>query len=477
MPFDVPLQHLLDRSHLYESRQIRWERRPATPGAVAFVDELAAELEKAEGRPRGRSQADRVRLRGCLGAVLMDLLAVAEEATGRWLAVSMRQSDYAQRRYLPDFASFRLMTAVVAFMRAAGHLDIRAGSFRRYQGFGSEAGRGYRTRIRATERLLAMAASRGVSAADAALDAPVEVIRLKGFPKTHKGAKPLLAYEETAQTRAWRQALAGWQEVVDHHDVRLVEDVLPAAATPPSDDDDGAGELSDRRSAFLYRVFNEGRWDRGGRFYGGWWQGLRKADRANITIDGEVVVELDFKAMHARLAYHLLGLELPLGVDPYAVPRLPLGVTRDHVKRCFNQLIAVGPDTRVRQPPEVELPRKGLWPRVTSAVEQHHAAIAPAWFRQGRALDLQRIDSEIAERVLGYFTTVLQRPVLPVHDSFIVAASDEAKLGEIMMLAYRGVLNARIGREVWPVVDGWTSADVERRVRSALGIDATRTVL
>lgn len=476
MPFDVPAERIPDRSHLRDSRQIRWERRPATPLATAFVEELAGELERAEGRPRGRNKADRARLRACLGAVLMDLLVVAAEAPGRWLAVSMRQNDYAgaQRRFLPDHASFRLMTAVVAFLKTEGHLEVRAGSYKRYAGFGAGAGRGFRTRIRASERLLALAASRGVSAADAAIDPLVEVVRLKGLPSTPKGPKPLLAYEETAQTRSWRQALADWQAVASRHDIRVAGDAAPAALAGGSDEDDGAGELSDARAPFLYRVFNEGRWDRGGRFYGGWWQGLRKADRARITIDGEPVVELDFKAMHARLAYHLSGLELPLEVDPYAVPGLPAGVTRDHVKRCFNQLVAIGPDTLVRQPPEVDLPRKGLWPRVWRAVEHHHAAIAPAWFRQARALDLQRIDSEIAERVLGYFTTAMGRPILPVHDSFIVAAADEAKLGETMMLAYRGVLNARLGRAVWPVVDGWTSAELQTRVRSTLGVDTTR---
>lgn len=471
----VPAEPTADRSHLDNSRQIRWERRPATPAAQALVEELAAELEQAEARPRGRTGADRARLRVCLGAVLMDLLVAAEEAPGRWLAIPMGPTAYtgSNGRYLPDHASYRLVTAVVDFFREAGLVELRRGSYKRYPGFGPQAGQGFRTRVRPTGSLLARAAARGVSAADAALDPHVEVIRLKGLPETRNGPKPLLAYEDTTQTEAWRDNLAAWQEVVDRHDIRLDGDASPDPDRGRADEDDGCGEVADLRTAHLYRVFNEGRWDRGGRFYGGWWQALRKADRARITIDGEAVVELDFKAMHARMAYQLSGLDLPPEVDPYAVPGLPPGVTRDHVKRAFNQLIAVGPDQRIRQPDKVQLPRPGLWPKVLKAVATHHAAIARRWFRQARALDLQHLDSAVADSVMSYFSRAMQRPILPVHDSFIVAASDEAKLGETMMLAYRGVLNARLGREVWPVVDGWTEAGLEARIRSAVGADAT----
>lgn len=468
MPADASTETWPDREHLRNSRQIVWERFPATPAAVDAVGAFTVELEAEETRKRRRSGDARRRLQDCLGAVLMDLLLLDQEAPGRWLTIAGNQTAYAgaAERYLPNYVSYRNVRAVTRFLEAKNYVEVRPGSFRRF-GFTPTSGVGYRSRYRPTPLLRDRMARLGVTSADAGTRETTEVIRLKGPPETSRGAKPLIRYEDTADTVRWREAIRAWHVVARDHHI-----VLPRSR--PAHIEAGEGEAADGgiggdpHSIQLYRVFNDGRWDRGGRFYGGW-QNLPKAERAKITIDGEPVVELDFKAMHPRLAYHLSGLGLPSEVDPYAIPGLPPGVTRDHVKVAFNQLLASRPGGRIRRPDDATIPRNVPWPKVLKAVADHHAPIAGRWFRQARALDLQWVDSEVAERVLGYFTAAIRRPVLPVHDSFIVAASDEAKLGETMMLAYRGFLNVRLGREVWPVIDGWTSTRVRDEVTARVG--------
>lgn len=42
----------------------------------------------------------------------------------------------------------------------------------------------------------------------------------------------------------------------------------------------------DQKSKFVTRIFNKERWDKGGRFYGGWWQRCPKEYREMITLDG-----------------------------------------------------------------------------------------------------------------------------------------------------------------------------------------------
>jgi hypothetical protein len=50
-----------------------------------------------------------------------------------------------------------------------------------------------------------------------------------------------------------------------------------------------------------------------GRLYGAFWIGMKKAERANIRIEGEPVAYLDFSAMNVRLGYFLAGALPPSG--------------------------------------------------------------------------------------------------------------------------------------------------------------------
>ena len=55
---------------------------------------------------------------------------------------------------------------------------------------------------------------------------------------------------------------------------------------------------------FVIRVFNgglAGKWQRGGRFYRGWWQQIDKEDRCKIYINDKPTLEVDFKAFHPNL--------------------------------------------------------------------------------------------------------------------------------------------------------------------------------
>src|SRR5665213_2823864 len=53
----------------------------------------------------------------------------------------------------------------------------------------------------------------------------------------------------------------------------------------------------------LYRVFNNGSFKEGGRFYGGWWQGIPSRYRQYITIDGHTTWEYDYSYLHPAMLY------------------------------------------------------------------------------------------------------------------------------------------------------------------------------
>lgn len=451
-----------DRPHLRNSRPLSWDRTPTTPTARAAISDLLAEMETRETRQRARGADQRARLEAVLGAVALDLFVAAGDEPERWLAYARRNEDYevGRRRYVHPEATRLVVVQAADFLSGAGYADARAGSYRR----GALGGRGYRSRLRATDKLVAFFAERGVGLADIGVRESAELIILRGAPLRRGSPKPLQEYEDTTTTHGMREALRAWAAVATAHQIRSDGCRWDPTGRPLEDADDGAGETIERGRARLYRVFNNGSWTAGGRFYGGWWMTMPSTERARLTIDGEPVVELDFKGLHPRLAYHLVGQPLPPDDDPYDLGERFAAVDRGVLKVAFNQLLAVGRDGAIRKPPHVRLPRGMAYRHVLAALEEKHRPIR-SWLRSARALELQHIDSQIASGVLGYFTASLGRPVLPVHDSFIVAARDEYKLGEAMFLAYRAVTSGLSGVSAWPVIKGWTPGrGVEERV-------------
>ena len=68
---------------------------------------------------------------------------------------------------------------------------------------------------------------------------------------------------------------------------------------------------------YLHRVFNNGSFTEGGRFYGAFHLELPKTIRRQVLINGEPTVEPDsFSALHIRMLYHWKGIDYR--EDPYS---------------------------------------------------------------------------------------------------------------------------------------------------------------
>lgn len=230
-------------------------------------------------------------------------------------------------------------------------------------------------------------------------------------------------------------------------------------------DPEDRADAADRHAVHLYRVFSNDSWRQGGRFYGGFWQGLPKADRSRLLIDGEETVELDFQACHVRVCYHLDGNPLPADIDPYTIPGIG-PERRGAVKALTLRLLGAGPSTRVRRPDELKDRSAKDYARFVQQITDAHPQLS-CWFRGGHWSTLQNFDSQIADAVLSDLTAQ-GIPCLPVHDSFIAPLSAEKPLGLAMARAWRSVLAAESGIEAYPVVTGWTSQEMEAGYRSSL---------
>jgi hypothetical protein len=217
----------------------------------------------------------------------------------------------------------------------------------------------------------------------------------------------------------------------------------------PKADEGGNPELTATR---LYRVFNDGRFDRGGRFYGAWWTTAKKRVRSHITINGEPTVELDYSAFHIRLCYHLSGLTPPDRHDLYDFEGTE-GL-RDAVKWAVNILLNLKPGMRMPRPKDEKisalLSGQCSTSKIRRLIERHYGEIGD-WFGAGRGTELQFIDSEIAAAVLDRLTND-GIACLPVHDSFIVARSHQSLLHDVMMDTYSTSVSRITGQPSYPVI-------------------------
>ena len=185
---------------------------------------------------------------------------------------------------------------------------------------------------------------------------------------------------------------------------------------------------------YIFRSYIDN-FERGGRFYGGWWQGVPSSLRSHILIDDEPSVEVDFKGHHIALLYSIAGSNYfadDVNRDPYKVDCWPrkdvklllqivLNSSRDNVVKAYNnQRQKDGDDC---------IPSERL-ETLVSLFEEMHSPIKSYFYGDWGVL-LQNFDAKIAAYVMADcmkngVTDTSGRDldskfiVLPVHDSFIV---------------------------------------------------------
>ena len=205
------------------------------------------------------------------------------------------------------------------------------------------------------------------------------------------------------------------------------------------------GELLPPVIFSLTRIFNDGSFNRGGRYYSTF-QGFKSQLRLFITIDNEPVVEVDYKGLHPSLLYQRAGLPEPTQ-DAYTIDGYP----RKLVKKAFNILInrkkpapATGSlifylNKNKQQYVDEKCPiaptiNKEYCVALEKAIRDHHKSIEH-FFCTGIGLELQNHDSLLCSHIFDYFLFKTDSIVLAVHDSFIVKQSDIPHLAEAIRYA------------------------------------------
>ena len=288
-----------------------------------------------------------------------------------------------------------------------------------------------------------------------------DVVRDKNHrPKRNKKGetkrKPL-EFEETDSVRAHRSVLYGINSYVVRHCITLAlndRELAELEEEQAKNQEYKKYRYVDFFQTQLVRSFSRGSFEKGGRFYRGWWQNILSGYRRYILIDGVRTVEVDFCNMSLRMLYAQSKIDYPDDVDAYDFgldnwkkkddPRRPV------IKEFVNALLNDEDEVYKLKAEDKEVLGGLDHDHMMNLLKQIHPRIFDIILKGGGQF-IQNLDSQIAQEIL---LVLLRENItcLPIHDSFIVQYQHADRLVEVMeavflkQLGKRGVVEITEGK-------------------------------
>lgn len=400
------------------------------PEGIRFTDDILTLIKSIEPRQRRRKEAAEANHRQRIRAILANGFRCHLYREPSRVAYLRRAASY---RNGPAWLSGEYLARTVDLMAQANLLKTNLGEY------------GRASTYEITQTLYEIAEQYGIGDNSLTCRLPPEkLVRLR----SERPQRTAIDFTESDGTRRWTTLLDAYNGFLTQQDIALAvsgAEEIEWAARLNKHGNNGSGMPFYRPERFqtdLYRQFNNGSFDEGGRLYGGWWINAPKELRRKITINGEPTVELDFSGCAIRMLYHERGIDYR--DDPYFLPLLvaheeseglEAGHYREGVKALTQALINGDSDGKPERAKIEGFSFKPFTrPNVRRMIEEKHGSIIDA-FGTGAGLRLQRRDSDLA---LAIITNMRKRGItaLPVHDSFIAPKSNETDLREEMAQIY-----------------------------------------
>lgn len=400
----------------------------------AFVEAILDRIAATEVRTRRRKTIDVPNHR-----LLVRKLAVNGYRAFRWFNPALISVQLGPKAYKGRGGSYLngdAMGREVLNLKNAGLVEINEGAW-------GEAS----TTFRVTDAFVieAMNANLGDGNVSHGLDAD----RLIRVYRTNSDDGEFVDFEQDDQSRQWTGQLEAYNTFVAKQAIGIAlskRETVQFVARQNAYRQAGTPRLKqpDLTNKSLFRQFNYGGFEAGGRLYGAWWINCPSDLRPFITINGEATVELDYSGCSIRMLYHRNNK--PFEGDVYGLDVVgafvqakgwPPNRFRPGIKRLAQVLFNSDRDFR---PEEMEL--KGdekvrPWfteDQIVAMLREKHAPIAHE-FQSEAWRWTQQQDSEIALTVIS---NLMDKGIvaLPIHDSFIVVDGEEDLLIEEMNNCY-----------------------------------------
>ena len=281
----------------------------------------------------------------------------------------------------------------------------------------------------------------------------------KFIPKNEKDKIPQIdiEYEFTPETEAMREVLKDYNDKLYKTHIDVANLTKPFIERKKGKKQKRPSKIQiNQHNKFVRRIFNDGSFDRGGRFYGGFWQQIGKEHRSHIQIDGQRIIEQDFSGWHIALLYarkNILYFEkYGSKADPYDIhiPEINdpeykrwlvktvilIAVNAGSEKSAFRAIQHTDTPEDLIRPTGLVLSNV-LLTSILDKLKAKHSEIAE-FFCSGAGIELQNVDGKITEKLIKSFTAS-NIPILTVHDSYLVPEQYNHDLFTEMLEAYKEI--------------------------------------
>ena len=398
-----------------------------------LVKEITKELEVQESRGRARSGDAQGSFEYAVRFILTLLWRDSISYPPCESSINLRNGYYSELpRYRDNKLTYRQVKAVFDALINCRFIEItKKGYYMR------ETGQSGLTKFIPTDRLLERFESlEGHPAFQIKPNLDEETIILRD---KIDGKNVDIHYDDIRKTNRFRSNLKIINDCLMRHwaDLRIRNTEFSHLAKRISQHSDKEPVDLSRRT--LVRIFANGSFEEGGRFYRGWWQNVPSEYRKFITIDEKVTTEYDFSQLSPHMLYFAYNKDM--GQED-AYDRVLDGQHRKIVKQAFNAMVQSKTPLNLK-PNKIELDGLEMsWKDLRQQILDSHKQISHLFFT-GLGNKLQFKDSCIAESVMMQFANQNQ-VALPIHDSFIMQEGYAGHLEEAMRRAFYDEFEADI---------------------------------
>ena len=398
-----------------------------------LVKETTKELEAKETRGRARSGNAKDNFEYAVKFILAKLWRGSVSYPLSESVINLRSGYFSESpRYRDEKLTYRQVKAAFDGMINCRMIEVTTRGY-----FSRERGEGGLTKFISTDRLLEKFEDLEGHPAfqiKPSLDEETIILRDK-----INGIKVNIPYEDVRKTNRYRSNLRTINECFLRHwaDLRIKNTEYIKLAERISEDSDKEPVDLSRRT--LVRIFSNGSFEKGGRFYRGWWQNVPSEYRKFITINEDVTTEYDYSQLGPHMLYFAYNKKM--GQED-AYDRVLDGQHRKIVKQAFNAMVQSSSPLNVK-PRKINMDGMEMgWEELRQRILDSHKPISHLFF-DGKGNELQFKDSCIAESVMLQFANQNQT-ALPIHDSFIMQEGYAGHLEEAMRRAFYNEFEADI---------------------------------
>ena len=397
-----------------------------------------------------------IKRRAMLDCLLMSLYVTWYYDPDKFVGFHRNERAYDQSPRYESLRITKLIIKVVDDMVNAGFLFQKLG-------FTGQA-YGFITRIKAKKKLVKIFEKASLNVLDITNHKDRETIILKDrvVEEDKDGKeiikKPIIDYEDTNETIAMREDLKAYNDLLHITHVDIANKHFNYIERKKGKKKKAQKILTTQHNKFVYRVFSNGSWSEGGRYYGGWWQQLSEEQRRHICLNGKRTIEVDYSGIHIMLLYARKNINYS-GTDPYTIdvpeiedPKVRRWLVKQILLTAVNARDVPTTCAAIRSTIYKDLPDYYTLPdikftdqfliSIIDKLKQKHIEIAD-FLCTGAGIELQNTDSHITSNIINKFTR--QRvPVLSVHDSYIVQEDCLDWLQGTMQEAFQEVVQLEV---------------------------------